>query len=219
MHTHREAIFMVGYVTVQGLSELLRDIKKREKKTEMNVERALDIAISFVCFAILGVLYWYPDSVWAKEPIYLGLGIVIVICLILAVRDGRVAQGHTRNENTDDPSMSGLITELVLLSEEDTELMAWNLYGKTAALIGRAGKGSEADIDLSSGPYASMVDKEHAVLNYSAGDWYVEDLGSKNGLSVKKGEDGKIYRLSADSLCKLEKGDCLYVGMNRLLLR
>ena len=53
---HREAIFMVGYVTVQGLSELLRDIKKREKKTEMNVERALDIAISFVCFAILGVL-------------------------------------------------------------------------------------------------------------------------------------------------------------------
>ena len=47
----------------------------------------------------------------------------------------------------------------------------------------------------------------------------MEDLGRKNGLSVKKGEDGKIYRLSADSLCKLEKGDCLYVGMNRLLLR
>ena len=83
----------------------------------------------------------------------------------------------------------------------------------------RKGRKSEADVDLGQGPYAGMVDPEHAVMNYSSGSWYVEDLGSRNGLSVKKSADGKVYRLSSDTPCRLEKGDCLRVGMNRLLLR
>ncbi len=47
----------------------------------------------------------------------------------------------------------------------------------------------------------------------------MEDLGSKNGIKVKKAMDGKTYQLSADTPCKLECGDVLYVGLNRLLLR
>ncbi len=93
------------------------------------------------------------------------------------------------------------------------------MYGRTSALIGRDVKENEVDIDLGQGPYAGMADIEHAVLNFSAGSWYVEDLGSKNGLRLKKAADGRMYRLSPDLSCKLEKGDCLYVGMNRLLLR
>lgn len=183
----------------------------------MNPEKAADLALFFVCLAVFWIAWLYPEEVRYRTEIMWVSGLMGAAAGVMAVkRKGERLEGSAKEESR--PEVR-LITELVLLSEEDTELMAWNLYGKTAALIGRAGKGSEADIDLSSGPYASMVDKEHAVLNYSAGDWYVEDLGSKNGLSVKKGEDGKIYRLSADSLCKLEKGDCLYVGMNRLLLR
>ncbi len=80
-------------------------------------------------------------------------------------------------------------------------------------------KENQVDIDLGQSAYASMVDIEHAVLNYSAGNWYVEDLGSTNGISVKKAGDGRIYKLSRDTPCRLERGDCLYIGLNRLLLK
>ena len=106
-----------------------------------------------------------------------------------------------------------------MLSEEDTELMTWDMYGKIAMIIGRDVKENQVDIDLGRSTYASMVNIEHAVLNYSVGNWYVEDLGSTNGISVKKAEDGRVYKLSADTPCRMERGDCLYVGLNRLLLR
>ena len=64
-----------------------------------------------------------------------------------------------------------------------------------------------------------MVEIEHAVLNYSSGNWYVEDLGSQNGICIKKAGDGKRYQLLADTPCRLDPGDCLFIGMNRLLLR
>ena len=92
-------------------------------------------------------------------------------------------------------------------------------HGKTAMVIGRDVKENQVDIDLGQSAYASMVDIEHAVLNYSAGDWYVEDLGSTNGISVKKAGDGRVYKLSRDTPCRLERGDCLYIGLNRLLLK
>ena len=47
----------------------------------------------------------------------------------------------------------------------------------------------------------------------------MEDLGSTNGISVKKAGDGRTYKLSSDTPCRLERGDCLYIGLNRLLLR
>ena len=112
-----------------------------------------------------------------------------------------------------------MITELALLSEEDGELMVWDLYGRTSAVIGRSVKGQPTDIDLAQSHYASMVDPEHAVLNFTAANWYVEDLGSRNGLQIRKWQDGRIYRLSSDTPCRLDRGDVIYVGMNRLLLK
>ena len=68
--------------------------------------------------------------------------------------------------------------------------------------------------------FRSMIDVEHAVLNYTAGSWYVEDLNSRNGIAVQKAADGKKYRLSADKPCRLEKGDILFVGgLTRLAIR
>ena len=112
-----------------------------------------------------------------------------------------------------------VVYELAFLSEEDTELMVWDLYGKVSMVIGRDVKENRVDVDLSGGPYASMVDMEHAVLNYTNGNWYVEDLGSVNGLGIQKAEDGRLYRLSPDTPCKLEQGDIICIGMNRLLIR
>ena len=181
-------------------------------------KRLLDLLLVCISLAIFAIAWAYPDQV-RYHLFCLGVSAAMaLVFLFLAWTDKETGQ-RTGTGPTAEGAKKATITELVLLSEEDTELMAWELYGKTSAVIGRDVREAQVDIDLSQSPFASMVDREHAVLNFSAGGWYVEDLGSKNGLSVKKGEDGKIYRLSADSLCKLEKGDCLYVGMNRLLLR
>ena len=117
------------------------------------------------------------------------------------------------------PEDAGTISEMVLFSEEDTELMVWDMYGKVSLVLGRDMGENQVDVDLSQSPYSGMVDVEHAVLNYSGGNWYIEDLGSTNGISIRKAQDGRLYRISANTPCRVESGDVLFVGMNRLMIR
>ena len=113
----------------------------------------------------------------------------------------------------------GQITEAVLLGEEDNALATWQLYGKTSVVIGRDVGENQVDINLAGSTGAATIDVEHAVLNYTAGKWYVEDLGSKNGVGVQKRADGRRYSLAHDKPCGLEPGDIIYIGLARLLLR
>jgi len=182
-------------------------------------KRMVDLAGACICLAAIGVVLLYPAQVRGREYILPAAGGMMLVFLFLAVRDKGGRKETAGRTGMELPTESELITEIVLLSEEDTELMAWDLYGKTAMVIGRDVKENQVDIDLGKSPYASMVDIEHAVLNFSAGNWYVEDLGSANGISVKKAGDGRLYKLSADTPCRVERGDCLYVGLNRLRLR
>lgn len=182
-------------------------------------KRVLDLLISCVCLAVIGIVLLYPEQVRGDKAILAIAAVAGVIFLILAVREKGERRETPGRPGGGIPSESELITEIVLLSEEDNELMAWDLYGKTAMVIGRDVKENQVDINLGGSPYASMVEIEHAVLNFSAGNWYVEDLGSANGISVKKAGDGRTYKLSSDTPCRLERGDCLYIGLNRLLLR
>jgi pSer/pThr/pTyr-binding forkhead associated (FHA) protein len=64
-----------------------------------------------------------------------------------------------------------------------------------------------------------MIDIEHAVLNYADNHWYIEDLGSKNGVVLQKKADGRKYKLAADQPCKLDQGDVIIVGLTKLLAR
>ena len=77
---------------------------------------------------------------------------------------------------------------------------------------------NQVNINLANPTYAGTVDVEHAVLNYSAGSWYVEDLNSKNGVSVQKGDKRK-YKLAPGHPCLLARGDILYIGLVRLMIR
>ncbi len=181
-------------------------------------KQILDLAGACVSMAIFGIALAYPGQVMYRLEVMGGAGLAGAVWIFLAVRD-RDERAGEKWKGEEESEKKRRITEVVLLSEEDTERMVWNLYGRTAAVIGRDVGENQVDIDLSGSPYASMVEIEHAVLNFSGGNWYVEDLGSVNGLSVKKAGDGRIYQLSQDVPCRLEQGDCLYVDMNRLLLR
>ena len=182
-------------------------------------KRALDLIIVCLCMAVAGIVLLYPDQVTWRGPILILVCSLTVLFLLLAVRDKEDRNQFTQQPGHSRQGAAGPVTEILLLNEEDKTLMSWDIYGKTAMVIGRDVKENQVDIDLGQSPYASMVDIEHAVLNYSAGSWYVEDLGSSNGISVRKASDGRVYKLSRDTACRLEQGDCLYIGLNHLLLK
>ncbi len=109
-----------------------------------------------------------------------------------------------------------VISKISLLNKDGETVNSWELYGKTAAVIGKDVGENHVDIDLSKNPYASMIDIEHAVLNYADGNWYIEDLDSQNGISIKKFGEDKIYKLSSLQPCKLDFGDIVIVGICQL---
>ena len=184
----------------------------------MKKNGVIDIMITLISTSLFLILRIYREQT-VKNTVFMGVaGTTAIVFLILAVVDIRKVSRLMGGTWFELPEDAKVIMEAVLLSEEDTELMVWDMYGKTSLVIGRDFKENQVDIDLSESPYASMVDIEHAVLNFSYGTWFVEDLGSKNGISVKK-DDSRVYRLSADTPCRLDRGDCLYVGRNRLLFR
>lgn len=166
--------------------------------------------------AAAGILSWcYLEPSSLRQAALLVFGLTALGYLILAVR-----RDHRSPVLSSPNGTSRGITELALLSEEGTELAVWDLCGRTAMLIGRDVGENDVDVNLDNTVYAGMIDVEHAVLNYTAGSWYVEDLNSRNGIAVQKAADGKKYRLSADKPCRLEKGDILFVGgLTRLAIR
>ena len=105
-----------------------------------------------------------------------------------------------------------IINKISLIDKTGATVTSWELYGKISMIIGKDIGENFVDVDLSQSPYAAMVDVEHAVLNYSDGDWYIEDLDSKNGVAIKKVGQKKSYKLSATEPCKLDFGDIIFIG-------
>lgn len=106
---------------------------------------------------------------------------------------------------------------LILLDGQEHPVKAWDLRGKTALIIGKAGQDKDLDIDLSDSEYSCFIDFQHAVLNFCMDRWYIEDLESHNGVKVKKVEDGECYRI-IHRPCQVVAGDVLYIASTKLLL-
>lgn len=108
------------------------------------------------------------------------------------------------------------IQRLILLDQEGKPIKSWDLQGKVSQIIGKAGRDQELDIDLSDCEYSSFIDFQHAALNFSLDQWYVEDLGSQNGVRVRKAEDGECYKVMGRP-CRIQAGDVLYIANPRLI--
>lgn len=136
-------------------------------------------------------------------------GIVFLAFLLLAVMDSLPTK-RKRGAN------GRGIQELLLLDEEGNEISAWHIGGKTSLLIGRDEHKENVDINLQNTEYGGMVDRQHAVLNYAAGQWYIEDLGSRNGVRIQDAKDGKLYQVSKEHPCRINAGDIIFIGNTRL---
>ena len=109
------------------------------------------------------------------------------------------------------------IERLILLDEQDKPVKSWDMAGRTAMLIGRSGGEEDVDVDLEDCAYSSFIDFLHSALNFAQDQWYIEDLGSQNGIKIRKAVDGECYKVMGRS-CKVEAGDILYIARTRLLL-
>ena len=116
------------------------------------------------------------------------------------------------NENFFNAKNSKAIRRIFLIDKNENEIKSWELYGKISMIIGKDIGENSVDIDLSISSYSATVDIEHAILNYADGNWYIEDLDSRNGLAVKKIGENKFYRLSGTEPYKLDFGDIIFVG-------
>lgn len=110
------------------------------------------------------------------------------------------------------------LSELVLLSEEDTVVKTWNILGKNSLVIGKKNSEEDIDIDLSDTYFSGTVSDVHAILNYVDGSWYIEDMQSKNGTRIKGFLEDKLYNIK-DGQSKLAKKDYIFIGLNKLQIR
>lgn len=182
----------------------------------MDNKKHIDLAITVLCGLIALIALYQMEESPGSLYIAASAGCGFIIFLALYLKSPAKEQSAEQNMP---PDGNGAITELLLLSEEDRPIASWDMFGKTALVIGKDIKENHVDINLNQSVYASMIDIEHAVLNYADDAWYIEDLGSKNGVVLQKKADGRKYKLAADQPCKLDQGDVIIVGLTKLLAR
>lgn len=178
----------------------------------MNKKNFVDIIICSLSAAIMILCFTYMEESREREAFMAVCGILFIAFLLLAVIDSlSVKQKRAGNGQ--------VIQELLLLDEEGTEISAWHIGGKTSVLIGRDTQKENVDINLYNTEYGGMVDRQHAVLNYAGGQWYVEDLGSRNGVRIQDAKEAKLYQVSKEHPCRINTGDILFIGNTRLEAR
>lgn len=169
-----------------------------------------------ILFAIPGIYYVsrFTENKQQKQMYILVLSGLILVCLIDFIRKSFKSSRYSnmKENNT-------VVNELLLVDDHDIAVKRWDLKGKVSLIIGRSNGEEVIDIDLSDSEYEGFVDVQHALLNYAAGSWYIEDLYSINGIRIRKQQDGVCYRLSKNRPCRLESGDIIMIANTRLLLQ
>ena len=166
----------------------------------------IDIVIAIVSIGMLYYVYFVNED---KNLKYIGYGLIAVALVFFGVRIFAL----TRKANS-----KGGISKLILISEDGRSLKTWNIMDRISFLIGRNTKDNEVDIDLSDAEYSELVSRQHAVLNFSEGKWYIEDVGSSYGSGLKKVDEEK-FKLENERLYEINSGDTLYIANTKILVK
>lgn len=182
----------------------------------MNGKRAADIMICCLALAIVILNCIYIEEAQIRRIVGLTGGVIFLLFLLLAVLDTD-KKGKKRRRRR--KYKGNFIQALALLDEDDQEISEWNIAGKVSLLIGRDTRREDVDINLRNTAFAGTVDRQHAVMNYTACRWYIEDLASANGVRIIKEKDKRSYEISKTQPCIVEKNDILLIGLARLLVK
>ena len=117
------------------------------------------------------------------------------------------------------PPEESPIKKLVLITRDGEREKEWSCEGLVSLLIGKGTVSGEVDVELGDTHYCEYITNEHAVINYSDGFWYIEDLNSANGVGIKKKGEEYALRLKPMTPYKIEEGDLIYISKAKLLAR
>ena len=175
----------------------------------------LDIAIIMICCLSVMAVWYFKLSTEIMLTSLIAALLILAFFLIDCLKQLEKKDEQAVKEQA---ASVFLAHELALLDEEEKPIRSWNLLGKTAVIIGRRYKDAEVDVDLSDCEYSALINVQHAVLNYCLDSWYLEDLGSQNGIQIRKADDGKCYRITTSRPCKITAGDVIYIAKTKLLV-
>ena len=180
----------------------------------MNQKKTLDIAIIISCITGMILSYVYLENDTEKMVSLTALGIIGCLFFVLAVIDGAGIGRPKRYAS----GVNG-ISELQLLGEDNNITDIWDICRKTSIVFGKDEGQNQVDVNLKNTDYAGTVDGEHAVMNYSDGSWYIEDLDSENGTRIQRNGEDRSYKISSREPCKVEKNDIIYLGLAPIRIR
>lgn len=162
---------------------------------------------------VVAEMLYYTYRVNTEKPPQWGVAVIglAILCYGLTARVLRQRVGAKRTR--------AVVSKLVLLDEDGESVKEWLIQGETSLLIGKSSSREEVDIDLSDTEYASLISPQHAVLNYSEGSWFLEDLDSRNGIGIRAAGRSAAARLDPDAAHRLANGDLIYVANTRILAK
>lgn len=186
-----------------------------QEKNRKRIKQIFDCLI-LLCGTCLIIGIMKEMNAWRYLPVLI---LAVIITMLWAVCDFVLLSRDKPGVMISEPEtiQTHGVQKLVLLDGQDRPVKSWDMQGRISLIIGKADQSQEPDIDLSDCEYSSFIDFQHAVLNFTLDQWYVEDLESQNGVKVKKVEDGECYRV-IHRPCKVAAGDILYIANTKLLL-
>lgn len=171
---------------------------------------AITVFILLAISILIYFLYFINDDISIKIVGTVSIFIIICVWGFFEFREKNVKENIYVEQ---------VIKRIVLIARDGEREKEWYVGDKNSLLIGKGTIDSEVDIELGDTYYSDYIANEHAVLNYSEGFWYIEDLGSVNGVGIKK--KGEEYALKANPLTpyKIDEGDIIYISKAKLLVR
>ena len=119
----------------------------------------------------------------------------LLLLMVWAIMDvnSQVRQKSTGYQDSP-PADDTAIRQLILLDDQNKPIKSWDLSGKIAVVIGKGMTRKRFDVDLEDCEYSTFIDPQHAALNFCQNFWYIEDLGSQNGIQIRRWRMGSVIK-------------------------
>lgn len=184
-------------------------MESNQKSKLMLSIQLINVFIGIIITIIFGIIYINIES---KENRIGFLSLLVIAGVISLV----YLYTSMHKENIEDSDIIGTIE---LINEDNEVVKKWIVKDKISFLIGKNNKENDVFVDLNSSIYSSLIEDNHAVLNYAVGKWYIEDLSVDSRVCIQKIEDGKKYRVVKNTPCSVKKGDIIFISKVKLLLK
>ncbi len=181
-------------------------IEKYSGEKQSKIER--NYLIIWFNLILISIVNYYFQS---KITLISTLVFLFFLILILKISEKKNSWIFSNDKDT--------ITKAILKDEEGKNIKIWNLNEKSSFLIGKKTKSNEVDIDLGQDIYASLISREHGILNFAGNKWYFEDIGSSNGSGIKRKKDEKKFKVEEGKSYPIKSGDIIYIANTKLILK